>query len=61
MFAVFSYQHYYPCGGWSDLNGVYPTKEEAIEAAQRVALDSELDFIEIVDLNKAELIQEIHQ
>ena len=32
MYMMFSGYNYYPCGGWEDFAGFYPTKEAALEA-----------------------------
>lgn len=31
MFALFSFDSYYPNGGWHDFKGFFDSKEEAIE------------------------------
>ena len=61
-YAVFAGDYYYPAGGWSDLQDIFPTKEDAIkDADRRVAttpmdlggytyLRSENDWVQVVDL-----------
>lgn len=45
-FLIFSYDQYYPGGGWGDFKGAADT----IEEARTVAATLKDDFIEIVDL-----------
>ena len=33
-YIVFTYDQYYPCGGWHDKRGVHGTLDEAIDAAK---------------------------
>lgn len=51
MFLVFAGEEYYPCGGWGDFVGSYPTLHEAKEAAAKRYTTSSTGWWHIVDLN----------
>ena len=53
-FLVFSFDHYYPSGGWGDFTG----SSDTIEGAREIEDDqkSEYDYTEIVDLEKMETV-----
>lgn len=37
-YVVFSYDKYYPLGGWKDLHSSHGTEEEAVCEAQRIVV-----------------------
>ena len=49
-FLVFAGDHYYPAGGWSDLQGAYETLDEATAAMKAEAEDSLYRWANVVDL-----------
>lgn len=52
-FLVFAYDHYYPCGGWTDFKSAHDSLEEAKVAADNLNAERrQYDLVEIVDLEK---------
>lgn len=47
VYIVFSYDRYYPSGGWNDCDGVFNTEEEAEQYAKSV---EDYDYVEIVNI-----------
>lgn len=52
-YAVFTYDRYYPRGGWSDFRGAHETLEEAV-AAMNACRD---DYGEVVDLETLRVVE----
>lgn len=57
-FLLFSYDDYYPGGGWSDLDSMHDTLEGAKAAAESRKFHA--DNYEIVDLNTAKVVLEAY-
>jgi hypothetical protein len=55
-FLVFAYQAYYPGGGWCDFKSAHDTIEEAHAGVKELAEKSRYDFVEIVDLERLEIV-----
>lgn len=54
-FALFSFETYYPCGGWEDLDGVFPTLEEAVLAFDH----RRWDYGHVVDLVRGIVVKDL--
>lgn len=52
MFLLFAGEIYYPCGGWDDFQGAYPTLQEAITAAGKLRFR----WQHIVDMKQSAIV-----
>lgn len=59
-YALFTYDKYYPGGGWSDFIGTFNTIKQAKKASLKnkyKGFTSHCDFYDIVDLQKGERVE----
>lgn len=53
-YILFSFNEYYPGGGWRDCLGLFDTVMEAVEYEQ--AMESRWDVVQVVDLETWEVV-----
>lgn len=56
-YLLFSYDYYYPDGGWRDFGGVFNTIEEAVDAG--VNTEWRKDVVEVVDVNTLAIVKRL--
>lgn len=57
QFAVFAYDCYYPCGGWSDHLESFPNSKDAIKAVREwMSSEHRFDCYEVIDLASGKMI-----
>ncbi len=55
-FVVFSGDHYYPTGGWSDMHAAYDTLDEAKDGLTEIAGRNKYTWGHIVDLTTGQIV-----
>lgn len=53
-YALFTFETYYPLGGWNDFKGTFDTVEEAVTAANQ----RRRELYQIVDLTTGKVVVE---